>query len=298
MLKRPALCLLIIFSAAIGLTALAPVLAADALSPASPPHSARQLARQQHFTHRAVLSAKAKPAVSSHAARSTPAASAVRSSSSNADGVLGVNSAPPSRHVGLKHHSTASQARSNRESDQQHRSPVSMATSAAGAALEAAASSVQPHTPTASLHKSAGGADAALIAAHEAAEEHESSMQDASNVKSRPALSAGSISKSIPLSTHECWWEGTPEEEANFEALTPNSHHTVCRYTNLLIWNQQVRRLHQNALTCRMILAASLLAGREHLCHVTASQLLPMKQVIALQMECTDLTGTHIVGLC
>ena len=44
----------------------------------------------------------------------------------------------------------------------------------------------------------------------------------------------------FPLSTHKCWWEGTPEEEANFAALTPDSNHTVCRYTNLLIWNQQV----------------------------------------------------------
>lgn len=49
---------------------------------------------------------------------------------------------------------------------------------------------------------------------------------------------ASAFSK-FPLSTHECWWEGTPEEEAD-SALKSNSNHTVCRYTNLLIWKQQV----------------------------------------------------------
>lgn len=243
MLKRPAFRLLIIFSAASSLTALAPVLEADALSPASAPRSPRQLAGQQPFTHRALLSAKARAASSSNAARSTPTASAVRSLSSNADGVRGVDSAPPSKHVGLKHHGSASQTRSHRESDQQHRSPVSTASSAAGASHETAATSLQPQTSGA-LHKATAGADAALIAAHEAAEDHQDTMQVASNVTSRSALSDGSASKLIPLSTHECWWEGTPEEEANFEALTPNSHHTVCRYTNLLIWNQQVTTLY------------------------------------------------------
>ena len=43
----------------------------------------------------------------------------------------------------------------------------------------------------------------------------------------------------FPPSTHECWWEGTPREEANFAALNSESNHTVCRYTNLLIWGQQ-----------------------------------------------------------
>lgn len=46
----------------------------------------------------------------------------------------------------------------------------------------------------------------------------------------------------FPLSTHECWWESTPNEEANFAALGPESNHTVCRFSNLLIWNQQVSR--------------------------------------------------------
>ncbi|KAK9844635.1 hypothetical protein WJX74_005042 [Apatococcus lobatus] len=66
-------------------------------------------------------------------------------------------------------------------------------------------------------------------------------MLDASGqVRGHPSLYGATSVQSIPLSKHECWWEGTPEEEAHFEALTPDSHHTVCRFTNLLIWNQQV----------------------------------------------------------
>lgn len=243
MLRQSALCVLLILSAAGSLTASAPVLVADALSPASPQHSPRQLAQQQQFTHRGLLSAQLNPASPTHAARSTSAASAARSLSSNADGTLGIDNPPPSRHIGLKIHGSASHARSHREPDQQHSSPVAAPATPEKAGHETAATSLQPHPTAVPLQKTTAGAKAASIAAHDAAEEHQDSRLDASSVTSHAALSAGSVSQSIPLSTHECWWEGTPEEEANFEALTPSSHHTVCRYTNLLIWNQQVRSL-------------------------------------------------------
>ena len=53
-------------------------------------------------------------------------------------------------------------------------------------------------------------------------------------------LSNSAGREGFPLSTHECWWEGTLNEEEDSTALSPGSNHTVCTYTNLVLWHQQM----------------------------------------------------------
>ena len=235
--RQAALYLVLTVVAANSLTALAAEFAADALSPAGSHRTTRQLARSQLLTHRAALSSEAKPPVSartspSHEANSPSASSAFFSLSSPADKEHEVKDGPSSRHAGLSHQANSSHARSHREA---HHSPAD------AAGRKPPPTTLAPPTPPGFLPDTVDRADDHLQTAHEAAEEHQDSMLDVSgDVKSHPSLSGGPASSSaIPLSTHQCWWEGTPEEEAS-EALTAASQHTVCNFTNLLIWNQQV----------------------------------------------------------
>ncbi|KAK9844717.1 hypothetical protein WJX74_005891 [Apatococcus lobatus] len=213
---QSALCLFLCTSVASGLTALADKSSARP-APASPQHTARQLAQQNDVTHRTVLSAEAKSGPSSHAAQSLPASGAIPSLAFDASG--------------------DKEAETNDTSPR--RDPALDPSSLNAARAESAAISIQAQNLNSSLQGSTTRADNLLGRPHEAAEEHSGSLVK-SNIRSHSLLSTASAGSSIPFSSHECWWEGTPEEEENFKDLTPASHHTVCNYTNLLIWNQQV----------------------------------------------------------
>lgn len=60
-------------------------------------------------------------------------------------------------------------------------------------------------------------------------------------------------------SSFECRWEGSEYEEAHPGLLTPQSNHTACRYSNLLLWNNQVRILciHQKFMLAACAIPAA-----------------------------------------
>ena len=246
-MQRLAACYLLLTTAAVSrLTDVSAELSAGAQSLATPHRTTRHLSQLQSLTHRAVLSAEAVSAASSHTVQRPPASGALRSLSANADGARAVSHAVPSQHVGLTLRGNFSHARPRRRSHLTQRSPVSSSsTTAAGTGHEAKAVGLKLHTSHGFLHEPSHRADDDLVAALKPAGNHHDSLVEASDrVGVHSSMVATQASSSaIPLSTHECWWEGTPEEEADFEALTPDSHHTVCRYTNLLIWEQQVGSL-------------------------------------------------------
>lgn len=84
-------------------------------------------------------------------------------------------------------------------------------------------------------HNRASAAPAHGRSRSSAKPEHE---QERSGFKGQKHTHAGLHESSV-----ECRWEGSEHEEAHPGLLTPTSNHTACRYSNLLLWNNQVRLL-------------------------------------------------------